>query len=738
MLILAGLALAGASDGRAAVPETSPVAPAPAIRATGENLPRSPVGIFEAVTVGRVVWPVDLKPTRPGGCKDLAPANIRVREDGESRRVTSVDPRRLPTIHAMLIDTSGSMMRWETWARKAAGEYVRGLPPDDQVMLATFDESLILRAPLSFVTESLLEPLEPMEVRHYTALWDALSGLLLYLEGRPERKILIVVTDGCDSVSLPIFTAETVLARAEAMENLTILPVVLGSASRCPSGLRRFDAGPTAPRTVLESLARKTGGELYPLASLARMEASFREIRRRLDREGTIAYEGVPFGEGAGDAPQRRDSHRRRVRIQGHDLPGCRVRSAGPPTRLVTKMSPGGDDAAPGSRFRWEDGGLVGEITDLVLARGFLYDEQALARGKYHITLDRHAATALRKVRGVVPPFAAARRGAAGLEDFFLRVAEQASPVPDLVQGLAFLGIQGDLGLALLEAPGYGDWARQRIQYQRERQADELLAEYSDQGPVSAAARVAVRRAFLERPLAAAEVRSLLAEWLGDRRALDLATSVERKAAGELLACRRAPVAGDGCGEEIHGRLESTWKRLQEWFPPPTQVRIKVPLVPFYDRERDVFGFYRILLPQPVEGGVHPPGDAIPARPIGFGLLRWRLENTTVAAALAGATDVERIEYSAPTRTEHANLRDWLYRSEGVTVVRDQVPLTVVKVVLSGGPQGAVPEPLRGFLFEEGWQLEPERRWRLCVGVLRTGAVPQCTVVGSLSTNGAI
>jgi hypothetical protein len=736
-LLLAGLALAGPIDGRAAVPDARSAVTAPAPQAGAGNRRRPAVGIYEALTVGRVVWPVDLKPARAGGCEDIAPAHIRVREDGESRRVTAVDPRRLPTIHAILIDTSGSMMRWEAWTRQAAAEYSRGLPPDDRAMLATFDESLILRAPLAFVTESFLEPMEPMEDRLYTALWDALAGLLHYLEGRPERKILIVVTDGCDSVSLPIFTDDTVLAQAEAMESLTILPVFLGGHTQCPHGMRRFDTGPTAPLTVLESLARRTGGEVFRLTSLARMEASFQEIRRRLDREGTIVYEDIPFGEGGDDAPERRDAHRRRVKIQDHDLPGCRVRSAGPPRRLVTRTAREDREAAPRSRFHWEEGELVGEIKDLVISRGALYDADALARGRYMVTIDRRAATAPRTVTAAVPPFVESVRKRGGLGAFLLQAPEETSPAPDLVQGLSFLGVRGDLGLALLEAPGYGEWARLRIRSQRERQADELLAEYGGTGAVTTGARVAVRRAFMERPLTSAEVSSLLAEWLGDIPARKLATSMERHAGGELLACRAAPAGEVACVDEISRRLELAWDRIREWFPPPTQVRVRVPLVPFYDPERDLFGFYRVLLPRPaVKGG--PPADAIPPRPAGFELLRWRMEAVPGARSLAGAAGVKRIRYPRPTRSERTRLRDWLFQSEGAVITREQAPLTVVEVVLNGEGERAGPALPRGFLYREGWKPEGEQTWRLCVGLDRSDNGVQCTVVGSLRTNGAI
>ena len=60
-------------------------------------------GLLEKVLVERVVWPVRLKPLAPGGCEDLDPSQIMVREDGAVAAVTQVERRDLKTLHALLI-----------------------------------------------------------------------------------------------------------------------------------------------------------------------------------------------------------------------------------------------------------------------------------------------------------------------------------------------------------------------------------------------------------------------------------------------------------------------------------------------------------------------------------------------------------------------------------------------------------------------------------------------------------
>jgi VWFA-related protein len=703
--------------------------------------------IHEKVRVGRVKWPVRLEPARPDACRGLSPANIEIREDGEARRVTALESRRLPTIHAVLVDVSGSMMPWELWSREAAGAYIQGLPPEDRVMLATFDESLVLRAPLTSDTDALLTSLPRMETRRFTALWDAVIDVLRYLSGRPERKVVVLITDGCDSLSLPDHPFATALALAEASENLTIFPVVLGRITDCGYGLRRFDDLSSAPRTHLETLARRTGGRLYPLPSLGRMEASMREIRRRLDREGFIVYEDIPFGEAAGDGAGHRDARRRRVRIDLHDLPGCRVLSAGPRSRLVGRKDPPAAEAGGAHRVHRGTDGRLAEVEDLVTERGALYDRRQLERhGRYILVEDREPVRETRSVTITVQPFEITRARWMDLDAFLLDGPASEASAPDLVHGRTFLEMRGALAMALLEAPGYDTWAREKIAAERRRHPVEPLAASGGDlsgGPLAGDRlpgvdldAVGIERAILAHPVRSEEAQTVLAEWLGDLPARRLATRLETYAGNALLGCETGEKEIAACRQQVRTRLLAAWDRLAKWFPPPTRVRIRVPLVPLYDPDRDVFGFYRVLLPQPVEG--RRPEDAIPPRPLGFELIRRLAEERSDATgsdtrgevasfltALVPGAEVLSIAYRTPTRAERRRLRDALHEMRHPDARRSDLGVQVISLVIAGeGPEDP-PRTLTGHAMGAGKKMSRGgEAASLCLGLDRDAPPP--------------
>ena len=82
--------------------------------------PALPTDFQQETRVRRIQWPITLEPRVPGGCDDLATGDIRVREDGVEVPVDGVEMRSLATIHAVVIDNSGSMDARLGAAKKAA------------------------------------------------------------------------------------------------------------------------------------------------------------------------------------------------------------------------------------------------------------------------------------------------------------------------------------------------------------------------------------------------------------------------------------------------------------------------------------------------------------------------------------------------------------------------------------------------------------------------------------------
>ncbi len=167
--VLAGPAPARASGAETVAPRR---ADAPPLASTLE----------EEARVRRIRWPVRFVPQTPGGCDDLGPEEIEVREDGVPIRPEAVERTRLDTLHVVLIDASLSMRDRLGRAVRAAGDYVRELPAQDQVMLASFSDNLVLHAPPTRDRERLGRALERVEVRMGTAFNDALYYTVRYLQ----------------------------------------------------------------------------------------------------------------------------------------------------------------------------------------------------------------------------------------------------------------------------------------------------------------------------------------------------------------------------------------------------------------------------------------------------------------------------------------------------------------------------------------------------------------------------
>jgi len=611
-----------------------------------EDRPRPlATGHAEEVLVRRARYPVRIEENRPGACEGLTPARVEMLIGGEPAAVDAVERVRLETVHAVLIDTSNSMNergRIER-ATEAARGYVRSLPADEPVLLATFDEDLVLRLPPTPDREAFERTLDEIGTGTYTALNDALYDTIRYLAPRPERKVIVVMTDGCDSASLNAHLFRTVLELAEETENLTVFPIGIELPAQCGRGVARI--GPVVgPDSLLHQLGVVSGGELFRVRQMGDFSTVFERIRQRLDQEGHVIYRPIAPDPASRDL---RAGGRRRIRIRALGLKGCHVERAGSSLVIDDVEEQGvialaGDEpvetaalptgvplsvrlpewwrVAPGSdsgSLTVEPGRVRGRLPDIATDRGPLYSERVYRRsGRYRILKDLSASYDVRDFDLAVPDFDFVKErldGPAALASYLLERGERPFKEgpdgslrlgPGWLQGQMLLELRGLLGRAIYSQPGYRAWAEARL-WSLAREDLRLLLEQSGLEEPE-------RRRFLE----ATERRGyepgprdpqrVLADWLGDLTLDRLAAAVDREGAADALGGRSSIPAA---------RVREAWSTLLSWFPPPTRVRVIAPLVPVHDAQRNVFGFYRIVLPVSLEG--QPPATVPPAVPIG-------------------------------------------------------------------------------------------------------------------------
>jgi len=271
----------------------------------------------ETVIVRRAHWPVrvlsrgdDEEALR--ACAALSPSDVELLWNGEPLTITAVDPRPAERTHALLIDTSHSMVedRLEresrfTEAKRAAIAYLDRLPPDERVLVASFDETLLLRTPPTFDRALARRAIDRLEISYYTALWDSVYYLTHYLAGLPGEKVILLLSDGQDFGSTRKHGYDELLALAGSVENLTIFPI----------GLALPRAGKSRIKHQLYTLAHETGGQFYEVERAALLARLFGLIADRLESQRYLVFAPpATAGERSGGSTQDLPAHRRTTR----------------------------------------------------------------------------------------------------------------------------------------------------------------------------------------------------------------------------------------------------------------------------------------------------------------------------------------------------------------------------------------------------------------------------------------
>lgn len=142
---------------------------------------------------------------------DLPLATLEIRErviDEEGRagrfarqQPLSLDHERRPLSLALVVDVSGSMEPILPAVRRAAGDLVARLGPEDRVAVLTFNQRVALVSDLTSDREDLRRSLAGLSPRGGTALYDGIHAALDKLREAEDPRAVVVVTDGADTAS---------------------------------------------------------------------------------------------------------------------------------------------------------------------------------------------------------------------------------------------------------------------------------------------------------------------------------------------------------------------------------------------------------------------------------------------------------------------------------------------------------------------------------------------------------
>jgi Ca-activated chloride channel family protein len=208
--------------------------------------------------------------------------NFALLEDGKPQSISVFDKESvLPLSIVLDIDTSLSTRKDLPMELASARRFARAiLRPVDALSLYGFSEIVNEVVPFTSDLKVIDHGVDRIHLGAATALYDALYLGSQALETRKGRKVLVVITDGGDTVSRVDYKEAVRSAQeAEAIVYSIIVVPIEASAGRDTGG-----------EHALIQISEDTGGKYFYATSVPQLDDAFKKISDELRTQYLLAY----------------------------------------------------------------------------------------------------------------------------------------------------------------------------------------------------------------------------------------------------------------------------------------------------------------------------------------------------------------------------------------------------------------------------------------------------------------
>jgi len=212
----------------------------------------------------------------------LKKENFRVQEDGRDQAISIFDKESaLPLSIALAIDTSLSTRHDLPLEQASAKRFARALlRPVDALSVFGFSETVLQSTSYTADLKRIEEGIDHIRLGAATALFDAVYLAARSLDRRQGRKVMVLITDGGDTISkMDYKQAARAAEEAEALVYSIIVVPIENSAGRETGG-----------EHALIQLSEDTGGKYYYATSMSQLDDAFRQISDELRTQYLLAY----------------------------------------------------------------------------------------------------------------------------------------------------------------------------------------------------------------------------------------------------------------------------------------------------------------------------------------------------------------------------------------------------------------------------------------------------------------
>jgi Ca-activated chloride channel family protein len=228
---------------------------------------------------------------------NLPQSAFHVFENGVEQELKIFRREDAPVSIGLIIDDSGSMTNKRRQVAAAALSLIKSSHPDDEVFVLHFNEKSYLDTDFTNDTRRLEEGLATFDTQGATAMRDAVRLAIEHMErkAREDKKVLLVVSDGEDNMSL---VDRDFVVRSAQQSGVLVYAIGLLNEEQPDSAAKAAKE--------LDALTRATGGQAYFLNDASEAERTTRAIAHDIRNQYTLAYS---------PSEERLDGTYRRIRV---------------------------------------------------------------------------------------------------------------------------------------------------------------------------------------------------------------------------------------------------------------------------------------------------------------------------------------------------------------------------------------------------------------------------------------
>jgi Ca-activated chloride channel family protein len=298
-----------------------PPAPRPTPTPADDTAAGDDIGVEDVVriTSNLVTVPASVVDSQGRAVINLTLEDFELRVDGQPQPITELSRAEVPVTLALLFDNSQSLSAARELEKQAAVKFFRSvIRPIDRAAIYSVSTDVTLVQPLTNNVPALVRTIEHFgKPEGATRLLDAIAEAATYLRPYPGRKVIIIVSDGEDTLSNMDFdevVRKTLAADCQvyAVQTKTIEYLML-TGQTTNANLQAL-----AAERRMQDLTSHTGGTVYTPLQTSDLDKAFTQISADLAQQYILSYYPVD---------ERLDGRFRTISVRVATRPNMRVRA---------------------------------------------------------------------------------------------------------------------------------------------------------------------------------------------------------------------------------------------------------------------------------------------------------------------------------------------------------------------------------------------------------------------------